>query len=93
MHCWKPVFSVESYCFGYCIHTDVAKAVPASTRTLSEIHQEGIRIPPLKSYVVEFNKEVLDIMLTNVRMPEQNWGDLKAQITFMNTVERRSRDY
>ena len=28
-------------------------------------------------------------MLTNVRMPEQNWGDLKAQIAAMNTGERR----
>ncbi|MDP6021708.1 MAG: hydantoinase B/oxoprolinase family protein, partial [Alphaproteobacteria bacterium] len=29
------------------------------------------------------------IMLANVRMPEQNWGDLKAQIAAMNTGERR----
>jgi len=35
------------------------------------------------------NREIVDVMLTNVRMPEQNWGDLKAQIAAMNTGERR----
>ena len=90
MHCWKPVFfggELVSFVVGHIHNTDVGGAVPASiSRTLSEIHQEGIRIPPTK--IVrrgEFNKEVLDIMLTNVRMPEQNWGDLKAQIAAMNT--------
>ena len=28
-------------------------------------------------------------MLMNVRMPEQNWGDLKAQIAAMTTGERK----
>jgi N-methylhydantoinase B len=32
---------------------------------------------------------VLDIMLLNVRMREQNWGDLKAEIAAMNTGERK----
>ena len=31
-------------------------------------------------------------MLTNVRMPEQNYGDLKAQIAAMNTGERKVHD-
>jgi N-methylhydantoinase B len=32
---------------------------------------------------------VLDIMLLNVRMREQNWGDLKAEIAAMKTGERK----
>ena len=31
-------------------------------------------------------------MLTNVRMPEQNYGDLQAQIAAMNTGERKVHD-
>ena len=94
MHIWKPVFHQgEIVCFvvGHIHNTDVGGAVPASlSRTLSEVHQEGIRIPPAK--ILEkgvINDDVLSIMLANVRMPEQNWGDLKAQIAAMNTGERR----
>lgn len=94
MHIWKPVFHEgEIVCFvvGHIHNTDVGGAVPASlSRTLSEVHQEGIRIPPTK--VVrrgELNQEILDVLLVNVRMPDQNWGDLKAQIASMNTGERR----
>jgi N-methylhydantoinase B len=94
MHIWKPVFhDGEIVCFvvGHVHNTDVGGAVPASlSRTLSEVHQEGIRIPPTK--VVrrgEINQEILNVLFANVRMPEQNWGDLKAQIAAMNTGERR----
>ncbi|MEQ8815158.1 MAG: hydantoinase B/oxoprolinase family protein [Thalassobaculum sp.] len=94
MHIWKPVFhDGEIVCFvvGHIHNTDVGGAVPASlSRTLSEVHQEGIRIPPTK--IVrrgEINQEILNVLLANVRMPEQNWGDLKAQIASVNTGERR----
>ncbi len=94
MHIWKPVFhDGEIVCFvvGHIHNTDVGGAVPASlSRTLSEVHQEGIRIPPAKIVKQgEVTSEVLDILLANVRMPEQNWGDLKAQIASVNTGERK----
>ena len=94
MHIWKPVFhNGEIVCFvvGHIHNTDVGGAVPASiSRTLAEVHQEGIRIPPTKVVKKgQFNREIIDVMLANVRMPEQNWGDLKAQIAAMNTGERR----
>ncbi|MBT7758227.1 MAG: hydantoinase B/oxoprolinase family protein, partial [Rhodospirillaceae bacterium] len=94
MHIWKPVFHAgEIICFvvGHIHNTDVGGAVPASlSRTLVEVHQEGIRIPPAKIMEKgELNEDVMSIMLANVRMPEQNWGDLKAQIAAMNTGERR----
>ena len=97
MHIWKPVFhDGEIICFvvGHVHNTDVGGAVPASlSRTLVEVHQEGIRIPPNKIIEKgEINDDVLSIMLANVRMPEQNWGDLKAQIAAMNTGERRVRE-
>ncbi len=94
MHVWKPVFhegKIVCFVVGHIHNTDVGGAVPASiSRTLSEVHQEGIRIPPAKVMRKGvFNQELIDVMLANVRMPEQNWGDLKAQIAAMNTGERR----
>ena len=54
LHLWKPIFHQgELVCFavGHIHNTDVGGAVPASlSRTLTEVHQEGIRIPPMKLY-------------------------------------------
>ena len=93
-HLWKPVFHKnELVCFSVThIHnTDVGGAVPASlSRTLTEVHQEGIRLPPVKLFKKgELNTEIRDTMLANVRMPEQNWGDMKAQVACLNTGERK----
>ena len=83
----------ELVCFSVThIHnTDVGGAVPASlSRTLTEVHQEGVRLPPVKLFKRgELNREVRDIMLANVRMPEQNWGDMKAQVACVNTGDRK----
>ena len=58
-----------------------------------EIHQEGIRFTPCKLYKRgELNEELLQVMMTNVRQPEQNWGDLKAFIGAMNTGERKVKE-
>jgi len=91
---WKPVFyEGEIICFvsGHIHNTDMGGAVPASlSRTLTEIHQEGIRFPPTR--VVEagvLNETLLSWMMPNVRAPGQNVGDLKAQIACLMTGERR----
>jgi N-methylhydantoinase B len=97
MHIWKPIFhegEIVAFSVGHIHNTDVGGAVPASlSRTLTEVHQEGVRIPPAK--ILErgkLNRQVLDIFLANVRAPEQNWGDLKAQIAACNTGERKVRE-
>jgi N-methylhydantoinase B len=97
IHIWKPIFhkgEIVSFSVGHIHHTDVGGAVPASlSRSLTEVHQEGIRIPPTKIMskgVV--NQQVLDILMANVRAPEQSWGDLKAQIASCNTGERKVRE-
>ena len=63
-------------CFavGHVHNTDVGGAVPASlSRANFEVHQEGIRFPPSKLYKRgELNRELLDVMLLNVRMPEHS---------------------
>ncbi|WP_033791593.1 hydantoinase B/oxoprolinase family protein [Pantoea septica] len=94
IHIWKPVFyGGEILCFvvGHIHNTDIGGAVPASlSRSLTDIVQEGIRIPPLK--IVrngELNEDVARILRLNVRVPEQNWGDFKAQIASVNIGERK----
>lgn len=94
LHMWKPVFwEGELMCFvGNHIHnTDVGGAVPASlSRSLTEVHQEGIRIPPMRLMREgKMNEDLLRIIETNVRLPEQNWGDLNAQIACVNVGERK----
>jgi N-methylhydantoinase B len=37
----------------------------------------------------EVNQGLLDVLHLNVRAPEQNWGDLKAQIASVNTGARK----
>ena len=94
IHLWKPVFHEgEIACFvgNHIHHTDVGGAVPASlSRKSTDVHQEGIRIRPAKLISGgEVNQQLRDILLANVRAPDQNWGDLKAQIAAVNTGERK----
>ena len=96
LHMWKPVFHEgEIVCFtcGHIHNTDMGGAVPASlSRSLTEIHQEGVRFPPMKLYRQGvLNEELLRVMLLNVRKPEQNLGDLKAFVGALNTGERKVR--
>ncbi len=94
MHMWKPVFRDGILvCFVGChIHnTDMGGAVPASlSRTLTEVHQEGLRIPPMllmRDGVID--DKLLQILRINVRAPDQNHGDMNAQIAALNVGERK----
>lgn len=94
LHIWKPIFwegEIMAYAVGHIHNTDMGGAVPASlSRANTEVHQEGIRFKPTKlvSNGV-LNQQLIDTMMLNVRMPDQNWGDLKAQIAAVNTGERK----
>ena len=94
VHVWRPVFrDGKLVCFvGNHIHnTDVGGAVPATlSRSLTEIQQEGLRIPPMRLMRDgKLNEDLLRLISNNVRMPEQNWGDLNAQIACVNVGERK----
>lgn len=94
IHIWKPVFHkgrIICFVVGHIHNTDVGGAVPASlSRTLTEIVQEGIRIPPLKIVSGgKMDENVARIMRLNVRAPEQNWGDFNAQLASVNIGERK----
>jgi N-methylhydantoinase B len=93
MHLWKPVFrDGRLVCFVGChIHiTDMGGAVPASlSRTLTEVQQEGLRIPPMlliRDGVID--EKLLKILRANVRTPDLNRGDMNAQIAALITGER-----
>ena len=62
---------------------DVGGSVPGGfSARATEIYQEGVRIPPLK--LIDrgrLNKPLRDLMITNMRIPEERLGDLDAQLT------------
>lgn len=59
----------------------------------TEIVQEGLRLPPLKIVDEgEYNDDVLDIIMKNIRIADQQRGDLQAQISALETGEERLRE-
>jgi N-methylhydantoinase B len=94
IHLLKPVFAEDQIlCFVWSfIHSsDVGGMVPASISPAAvEIYQEGIRIPPVKLYVRgQLQESVRDLVLMNCRIPDDNWGDLRAMVAALNDGERR----
>ena len=71
-------------------HTDMGGRVPGGNAADSnEIYQEGLRIPPTK--IVEkgrLNTTLWRIIEHNVRVPERNAGDLKAQMAALSLGEK-----
>ncbi|HEX5849992.1 MAG TPA: hydantoinase B/oxoprolinase family protein [Rubrobacter sp.] len=93
----SPV-SVEGEIVGYAVtrahHSDVGGMRPGSMPSDSrEIYQEGIVIPPVRLVQGgEYVKDVLDLLLANVRTPDIRRGDLRAQIAANNIAEERVRE-
>ncbi|MGG5888922.1 hydantoinase B/oxoprolinase family protein [Falsiroseomonas sp. HC035] len=73
-----------------CHHVDIGGGTAGSyLATATEVFQEGIRIPPL--YLArrgELNTGVFEMLLHNVRQPDETRGDLKAQIAALGIGER-----
>ena len=62
-------------------HADVGGTYAGSMGLCREIYQEGIRIPPVR--IIRggrVDREMLDLILYNVRTPAEREGDLTAQI-------------
>ena len=68
--------------------------VPGSLSGLAtEIYQEGVRIPPIK--IVErgrINKAAMDLIINNMRVPDERLGDFHAGLSACKTAERRIRE-
>ncbi len=71
-------------------HADVGGAQAGSMSLSREIFEEGIRIPPVK--ILENGcivRDALQLILANVRTPNEREGDLTAQIAACRVGERR----
>lgn len=85
----KPDFYVASRAH----HADVGGAYAGSMGLCREIYQEGVRIPPVKLMRGGvMDRDVLAMLLNNVRTPEEREGDLGAQIAACHTGSERLRD-
>ena len=82
----RPHFYVSSRAH----HADVGGAQPGSMGLSRDIYQEGVRIPPVK--IAErgrLRRDVLGLILSNVRTPTEREGDLTAQIAACRLGARR----
>jgi N-methylhydantoinase B/oxoprolinase/acetone carboxylase alpha subunit len=71
-------------------HSDVGGMSPGSMPLAREIFQEGLIIPPLKLVKRgEMDREILSLILANVRTPQEREGDLAAQIAANRIGEER----
>ncbi|MDP2663310.1 MAG: hydantoinase B/oxoprolinase family protein, partial [Dehalococcoidia bacterium] len=70
---------------------DIGGATPGSYSTANrDIQAEGIRVPPTKICKKGvLNQELLDVILTNVRMPQERYGDFRAQMAGCDMGEQR----
>jgi N-methylhydantoinase B len=89
-----PIFyqgELIAFCWSFLHSSDVGGAVPGSlAASHDEIYQEGLRIPPAKLYRAgTLNKELYDILMANVRIPYQLWGDLQAMISAFRVATTR----
>lgn len=89
-----PVFEGDRLIFFPAVRAhwaDVGGMVPGSmSGKANEIYQEGIRIPPVKIQEAgRFNRAALEILLSNMRVPEERMGDLEASLASCRVAERR----
>ena len=71
-------------------HADVGGMSPGSLPLSTELYQEGIIIPPLKLYQGgELVDALLELILRNVRTPDERRGDLAAQRAAHAVGDRR----
>ncbi|WP_026380816.1 hydantoinase B/oxoprolinase family protein [Afifella pfennigii] len=70
---------------------DTGGMVPGGfNSTATEIHQEGLRIPPVKLVRAgRMDPELVRLVLANIRVAEERIGDIKAQIAALATGARR----
>jgi len=71
-------------------HADVGGRFAGSMGPGEEIFEEGIRIPPVRiARGGKIDREILDLILLNVRTPKEREGDLESQIGACRVGERR----
>ncbi|HET9370063.1 MAG TPA: hydantoinase B/oxoprolinase family protein [Vicinamibacterales bacterium] len=85
----RPAFYVANRAH----HSDVGGMSPGSMPVAREIYQEGLILPPVKlARRGRIVRDILDLVLANVRTPDEREGDLTAQIAANRVAETRLRD-
>ena len=85
----QPVFFVANRAH----HADVGGMSPGSMPIATSVIQEGIRIPPVKLIRGgELNTDLWELILANVRTPEERRGDIEAQLAANRVGERRLQE-
>ena len=82
--CISPVFikgTLRFFVANRAHHSDVGGMSPGSMPLATELFQEGLIIPPLKLVSRgRRNEDVFNLLLSNVRTPDERRGDLLAQV-------------
>jgi N-methylhydantoinase B len=74
-------------------HADVGGMTPGSMPIAREIIQEGLIIPPMKLFAAgQRNEAAWELILANVRTPQERAGDLWAQMAANNRGAIRLRE-
>lgn len=91
--CISPVFTdgrLSFFVANRAHHSDVGGMTPGSMPLATELFQEGLIIPPLKLYSrARLNQGAFDLILANVRTPDERRGDLLAQVAANDTGRKR----
>lgn len=90
---WPVFIDGSLFCFpAVRAHwADIGGISPGSySGEATNIFYEGVRIPPIKIYEGgRLNESVKNLIMANVRLPEERWGDFLACIGACRTGERR----
>lgn len=77
----NPVRRLVGFAASRAHHADVGGMVAGSMPIAREIFQEGLIIPPIKLFSQgKINQAVMDLILANVRTPDERAGDIWAQV-------------
>ena len=81
----RPVFAdgdLIGFICNIAHHADIGGMAPGSMAGgMSEIYQEGLRIPVIRLFRRgELQQDILDLLLLNVRIPRERRGDYFAQV-------------
>jgi N-methylhydantoinase B len=76
-----PGGELLGYVMSRAHHADIGGMSPGSMPLSNEIYQEGVIIPPLlMRRAGTVNHELMELLLRNVRTPEERRGDFEAQM-------------
>lgn len=90
----RPIFfegELQAFAVSLAHWADVGGAVPGSyVPGAKDAWQEGLRISPLRVFTADgVDREKIDLILANVRGPEEREGDILAQVAATRAAELR----